>query len=63
MQRSRESKHNEGKTYWIIEITSLNKLNLIIQYLNNYPLLRNDFKDWLKVYQLIEEKKVKMVKY
>ena len=60
MQRSRESKHNEGKTYWIIEITSLNKLNLIIQYLNNYPLLtakRNDFEDWCKVYQLIVDNK------
>ena len=56
----RESKHNEGKTYWIIEVSSLNRLNLLIQYLNNHPLLtakQNDFKDWLKVYQLIIEKK------
>jgi len=54
------SKHNIGKTYWIIEVTSLNKLQYLIQYLNTYPLLtakRNDFDDWLKVYQLIEDKK------
>ena len=55
----RESKHND-KIYWIIEVTSLNKLNLLIRYLNNYPLYtskRNDFEDWLNVYQLIAEKK------
>ena len=56
----RESKHNEGETYWIVEVTSLNRLNLLIEYLNNYPLLtakRNDFEDWYKVYQLIADKK------
>ena len=56
----RFSKHNLDKTYWIIEVASLNKLNLLIQYLNNYPLLtakRNDFDDWYKVYQLIVDKK------
>jgi hypothetical protein len=55
----RVSKHN-NKTYWIIEVTSLNKLNLLIQYLKNYPLLtakRNDYEDWLKVYQLISNNK------
>ena len=56
----RESKHNEDKTYWIVEVFSLNRLNLLIQYLNNYPLLtakRNDFEDWCKVYQLIVDNK------
>ena len=56
----RVSKHNIDKTYWIIEVTSLNKLNFLIQYLDIYPLLtakRNDYMDWVKVYQLIEEKK------
>ena len=56
----RESKNNEGKTYWIVEVTSLKRLNLLIQYLSNYPLLtakRNDFEDWYKVYQLIADKK------
>ena len=54
------SKHNIDKTNWIIEVTSLNKLNLLIQYLNNYPLLtakRNDYEDWYNVYQLIVDKK------
>ena len=53
------SRHNIDKTYWIIEITSLNKLFLLIQYLNNYPLLtakRNDYDDWLKVYHLMVNK-------
>ena len=56
----RESKHNEDKFYWIVEVTSLNRLNLLIQYLNKYPLFtakRNDFEDWSKVYQLIADKK------
>ena len=53
------SRHNIDKTFWIIEITSLNKLCFLIQYLNNYPLLtakRNDYEDWLKVYQLMVNK-------
>jgi hypothetical protein len=44
----RVSKHNIDKIYWIIEVTSLNKLQNLIQYLNTYPLLtakRNDFDD------------------
>ena len=50
------SRHNIDKTYWIIEVTSLNKLYLLIQYLKNFPLLtakRNDYEDWLKVYHLM----------
>ena len=56
----RISKHNIDKNYWIIEVTSLNKLYFLIQYLNKFPLLtakRNDYDDWLKVYQLIQHKK------
>lgn len=56
----RTSIHNIDKTYWIIEVSSLNKLNFLIEYLNNYPLLtakQNDYDDWVRVYQLIEEKK------
>nr|UKQ56107.1 LAGLIDADG endonuclease [Taiwanofungus camphoratus]WRO45182.1 LAGLIDADG endonuclease [Taiwanofungus sp. YW-2023a] len=52
--------HNKDKTYWLIEVTSLNKLHYLIQYLKNYPLLTaklNDFYDWLNVYRLIEDKK------
>lgn len=55
----RESKHLD-KFYWIVEVTSLERLNLLIQYFNNYPLLtakRNDYEDWYKVYQLIVDKK------
>lgn len=55
----RESRHND-KTYWIVEVSSLNRLNLLIEYLNNYPLLtakRNDFEDWCKIYQLIADNK------
>lgn len=55
----RISKHND-KTYWIIEITSLDKLYLLITYLNKYPLLtakQNDFNDWLKAFYIIKDKK------
>ena len=55
----RVSKHNIDKNYCIIEVTSLNKLHLLNQYLNNFPLLtakRNDYEDWLKVCKLIEAK-------
>jgi hypothetical protein len=44
----RLSKHNVDKTYFIVEIASLTKANILIQYLNTYPLLtakRNDFDD------------------
>lgn len=56
----RTSIHNIAKTYWIIEVSSLNKLNFLIEYLNNYPLLtakQNDYDDWVRVSQLIEENK------
>jgi hypothetical protein len=44
----RLSTHNVDKTYFIVEVASLTKLNILIQYLNTYPLLtakRNDFDD------------------
>ena len=53
------SRHNIDKIYWIIEVTSLKKLNLLIKYLNIYPLLtakRNDFDDWVKVFSLMVDK-------
>jgi hypothetical protein len=56
----KSSKHNIDKTYWIIEVTSLNKLSHLVQYLNSNPLLtakRNDYDDWLKAYELIQDKK------
>jgi hypothetical protein len=56
----RLSTHNVDKTYFIVELTSLTKLNILIQYLKTYPLLtakRNDYDDWLKVYYLILDNK------
>ena len=38
----------------------MNKLHLLNQYLNNFPLLtakRNDYDDWLKVYHLMQDNK------
>lgn len=55
-----KTSQHKDKSYWIIEVTSLNKLNHLIQYLNNYPLLtckRNDYDDWLKVYRIMVNKK------
>ncbi len=56
----RLSTHNVDKTYFIVEVTSLTKLNILIQYLKTYPLLtakRNDYDDWVKVYKFILENK------
>ena len=56
----RESKHNIDKKYWIVEVASLTKLGILIQYLSKFPLLtakQNDFKDWLEVYKLMMDKK------
>jgi hypothetical protein len=56
----RLSTHNVDKTYFIVEVTSLTKLNILIQYLKTYPLLtakRNDYDDWVKVYNLILDNK------
>jgi hypothetical protein len=56
----RQSTHNVDKTYFIIEVSSLTKLNILIQYLKTYPLLtakRNDYDDWVKVYNLMLDNK------
>lgn len=69
------SKHNVDKTYFIVEVSSLIKLNILIQYLKKYPLLtakRNDYEDWVKIFYLILDKKhltdegkllIKQIKY
>jgi hypothetical protein len=52
----RQSTHNVDKSYFIVEVASLTKLNILIQYLKTYPLLtakRNDYDDWVKVYNLM----------
>ena len=56
----RQSTHNVDKTYFIIEVSSLTKLNILIQYLKTYPLLtakRNDYDDWVKVFNLMLDNK------
>ncbi len=56
----RLSTHNVDKTYFIVEVASLTKLSILIQYLNTYPLLtakRNDFDDWVKAYKLMLDNK------
>ena len=50
------SKHN-NKEYWSIEVSSIKKLEKLVEYLNKYPLLTakyNDYQDWLKVLYLIK---------
>jgi hypothetical protein len=56
----RQSTHNVDKTYFIIEVSSLTKLNILIQYLKTYPLLtakRNDYDDWVKIFYLMLDNK------
>lgn len=52
------SKHN-GRIYWIVEVFSLHKLSIFIDYLNKNPLLGSkslDFKEWLIVYKMMINK-------
>ena len=48
----RLSTHNVDKTYFIVEVASLTKLNILIQYLNTYPLLSSKYLDF-KIYKYI----------
>jgi|ERR1700749_469027 len=55
-----QSTLNEDKTYFTVEVFSLTKLNVLIQYLKTYPLLtakRNDYDDWVKIYNLLLDNK------
>lgn len=50
---------HQNREYWIIEVTSVSKLQYLINYLNEYPLLtakRNDYNDWLIAYNNILNK-------
>lgn len=50
---------HHGSQYWCIELTSLNKLKILKDYLENHPMLTsksNDYSDWLIVYNMIEKK-------
>nr|YP_009710024.1 putative LAGLIDADG homing endonuclease [Coleochaete scutata]QFU80129.1 putative LAGLIDADG homing endonuclease [Coleochaete scutata] len=52
--------HHNGKNYWIVEVFSVIKLQLLVDYLNIYPLLTaksNDYRDWLKVFELVKTNK------
>lgn len=52
----RTTYHNGLKEYWCIEVTSLSKLDILIKYLSNHPLLTSkslDYKDWLLVYNMM----------
>ena len=52
----RISKHN-NREYWIVEVTSITKLQILVNYLNTYPLLTaklNDYNDWLKTFELVK---------
>lgn len=60
LRQSTHSLCGVDKTYFIVEVTSLTKLNILIQYLKTYPLLtakRNDYDDWIKVYNLMLDNK------
>lgn len=55
----RTSFHNKEKEYWLIVISSVKKLGILVNYLEEYPLLsskNNDYKDWLIVYNMILNK-------
>jgi hypothetical protein len=55
----RTSRHNIDKFYWIVEVSSLSKLKILVNYFSKYPLLtskRNDYEDWLIAYNLMSNK-------
>ena len=52
------SKHN-NREYWVVEVTSISKLKILVDYLTKYPLLTskiNDYNDWYKAYDLVQSK-------
>lgn len=55
----RTSLHNVNKKYWIIEVTSLSRLERLVNYLIKHPLLTsksNDYHDWLIVFNMMLKK-------
>jgi LAGLIDADG endonuclease len=55
----RVSRHN-NKDYWTVEVCSLTKLQILVDYLERYPLLTsnfNNYKDWLKAFNLVKANK------
>ena len=52
------STHHSRK-YWSIESSGINKLKILVNYLNKYPLMTsklNDYQDWRTAYYLMVEK-------
>jgi hypothetical protein len=53
----RVSKH-QGRSYWIIEVFSIPKLERLVDYFTKYPLCTakvNDYKDWLKALHIVRQ--------
>lgn len=49
--------HHNAKVYWTVEVFSVIKLQLLVDYLNKYPLKTiksNDYSDWLKAFNLVK---------
>lgn len=62
------SRHNETD-YWLVELSSLSRMQILLKYLKDYPLLttkRNDYDDFYKAFKMflanqhhtLEEKKM-----
>ena len=54
----RVSQHG-GRSYWIVEVFSIPKLQKLVDYLSMYPLRTakfNDYKDWLQAFQIVKDK-------
>ena len=55
---SKESTHHDLK-YWCVEIASIEKLKILVNYLTKYPLYtkkRNDYDDWYKAFCVVQQK-------
>lgn len=54
----RVSQHG-GRSYWIVDVLSIPKLQKLVDYLSMYPLRTakfNDYKDWLQAFQIMKDK-------
>lgn len=54
----RKSKHG-GREYWCVESSTPEKLGVLVDYFNCFPLMtskRNDYDDWLCVFNLIRNR-------
>jgi hypothetical protein len=54
----RVSKHG-GKSYWVVDVFSVPKLEKLVDYLLKYPLCTakfNNYEDWLQAFQIVQNK-------